>query len=232
MLQHSLSSASTKQEPSRKIKLSVTDIKADENFTVDDILRFGVLASLAANNDSVDMAFLQKAADNKTDISGYRQISFTPFSAAIKRTEAIVEKDGKHFKVIKGAYNTIKSLCDLKKSNLDKIVDIWAAKRFKQIAVAIQRDNITTMVGIVALVDPPLSDSAKMIKEIKELGITVKMLTGDALPIAKEIASKVEVGDDIVTASLLRQQATGVDSYNSIIAHSGFAEYYCLKTNL
>ena len=54
------------------------------------------------------MAFLQKAADNKSDMSGYQQISFTPFSAAAKRTEAMVLKDGKQFKVMKGAYNTIK----------------------------------------------------------------------------------------------------------------------------
>jgi H+-transporting ATPase len=205
-------------------KLSVQDIKADENYNLDDILRYGVLASVAANNDPIDMAFLLKATDNKTDTAGYQQTSFTPFSAAIKRTEAIVQKDGKQFKVMKGAYNTIKSLCNLQQSKLDKTVDGWAAKGFKTIAVAIQRDNITSMVGIVALVDPPLSDSAKMIREIKELGVTVKMLTGDALPIAKEIATQVGVGDDIIAASLLRQQATGSDSYTIIIAHNGFAE--------
>ena len=204
-------------------KLSVQDIIPDENYTLDDILRYGVLASVAANNDPIDMAFLLKATDNKTDTAGYQQTSFTPFSAAIKRTEATVQKDGKQFKVMKGAYNTIKSLCNLQQSKLDKEVDGWAAKGFKTIAVAIQRDNITSMVGIVALVDPPLSDSAKMIKEIKELGVTVKMLTGDALPIAKEIATQVGVGDDIVAASLLRQ-ATGSDGYAIIIAHNGFAE--------
>jgi H+-transporting ATPase len=204
-------------------KLSVQDIKADENFTLDDVLRYGALSSVAANNDPIDMAFLLKATDNKTDTAGYQQTSFTPFSAAIKRTEATVQKDGKQFKVMKGAYNTIKSLCNLQQSKLDKEIDGWAAKGFKTIAVAIQRDNITSMVGIVALVDPPLSDSAKMIKEIKELGVTVKMLTGDALPIAKEIATQVGVGDDIVAASLLRQ-ATGSDGYAIIIAHNGFAE--------
>jgi len=170
------------------------------------------------------MAFLQKATDNKTDTAGYQQTSFTPFSAAIKRTEAIVQKDGKQFKVMKGAYNTIKSLCNLQQSKLDKTVDGWAAKGFKTIAVAIQRGNITSMVGIVALVDPPLSDSAKMIREIKELGVTVKMLTGDALPIAKEIATQVGVGDDIAAASLLRQHKTGSDSHSIIIDHNGFAE--------
>ena len=109
-------------------KLSVQDIIADENYTLDDILRYGVLASLAANNDPIDTAFLLKATENKTDTAGYQKTSFTPFSAAIKRTEAIVQKDGKQFKIMKGAYNTIKSLCTLQQSKLDKTVDGWAAK--------------------------------------------------------------------------------------------------------
>jgi H+-transporting ATPase len=205
-------------------KLSIQDIEAAENFTIDDVLRYGSLASVVANNDPIDMAFLQRTIDNKTDISGYRQISFTPFSAASKRTEAMVEKDNRQYKVMKGAYNTIKSLCNLQKSNLDIRVDAWAAKGFKTLAVAIQKDNVITLAGIVALVDPPLSGSAKMIAEIKELGVTVKMLTGDALPIAKEIAAQVGVGDDIVAASLLRKHGAGSDSYSIIIAHEGFAE--------
>jgi H+-transporting ATPase len=170
------------------------------------------------------MAFIQKATDNKTDTSGYKQTSFTPFSAAIKRTEATVQKDGKQFKVMKGAYNTIKGLCNLQQSILDATVDDWAAKGFKTIAVAVQKDNIITLVGIVALVDPPLADSAKMIQAIKDLGVTVKMLTGDALPIAKEIAIQVGVGDDIVAASMLRQNKAGSDNHSIIVAHSGFAE--------
>ena len=205
-------------------RLSIQDIEATENFTTDDVLRYGLLASVVANNDPIDTAFLQRTTDNKTDISGYRQISFTPFSAASKRTEAIVEKDNRQFKVMKGAYNTIKGLCNLQKSNLDIMVDAWAAKGFKTMAVAVQKDNVMTLAGIVALVDPPLPGSAKMITEIKELGVTVKMLTGDALPIAKEIAAQVGVGDDIVTAGSIRGDAAVNDSYSIIIAHDGFAE--------
>jgi len=205
-------------------KLSIQDIEAAEKFSIDDVLRYGLLASVAANNDPIDMAFLRKAADNKTDSSGYRQTSFTPFSAAAKRTEALVLKDGKQFKVMKGAYNTIKGLCNLQQSKLDDIVNTWGAKGFKTMAVAIRKDSVTSMVGIVAIVDPPLPDSAKMIKEIKELGVTVKMLTGDALPIAKEIAIQVGVGDDIVAAGLLREQGAGSDNHSVIVAHDGFAE--------
>ena len=205
-------------------KLSVQDLKAAENFTTDDIIRYGVLASVAANNDPIDMAFLQKAADNKTDTSGYQQISFTPFSAALKRTEAMVQKEGKQVKVMKGAYITIKGLCNLQESALDKTVDVWAAKGFKTIAIAIQANDLTSLVGIVALVDPPLTDSAQMIAGIKGLGVTVKMLTGDALPIAKEIAAQVGVGEDIVSAGLLREQGAGSDTHSIIMAHNGFAE--------
>jgi H+-transporting ATPase len=207
-----------------KNKLSVQDIKTTENFTADDIIRYGVLASVAANNDPIDMAFLQKAENNKIDMSGYQQTSFTPFSATIKRTEAIFQKDGKQFKVMKGAYNTIKGLCKIQESILDKTVEEWAAKGFKTLAVAYQQENITTMAGIVAMIDPPLNDSEKMIAEIKKLGVTIKMLTGDALQIAKEIAIQVGVGNDIVSAGLLRESAGRSDSYPLIIAHDGFAE--------
>ena len=203
-------------------KLSVQEIVAADNFTAIDVVKYAVLASIAANQDPIDLAFIQKAADDKTDVTGYTQKSFTPFTAAIKRTEATVEKDGKQLKIMKGAYNTIKELCKLQNPNFDKSVDTWAVKGFKTIAVAITLDDITKMVGIAALIDPPLPDSAQMITKIKELGVKVKMLTGDALPIAKEIAIQVGIGEDIVAANLLR---TGTpDTYSTIIAHNGFAE--------
>ena len=205
-------------------KLSIQDFEAADNFTRDDILRYGVLASVAANNDPIDIAFLEKAANDKLDTAGYLQTSFTPFSANLKRTEAMIKKDDKQFKVLKGAYNTIKGLSNLQESKLDATVKTWAAKGFKTIAVAIQSENTTTLVGIVAMVDPPLKDSAKMIGEIKQLGVTVKMLTGDALPIAKEIATQVDLGDNIASAGLLRENEAGSDNYSIIIEHSGFAE--------
>lgn len=205
-------------------KLSVQQVIAANNFSANDVIQYAILASVAADNDPIDMAFIQKAQDAKIDMNGFVQISFTPFTAAIKRTEAVVQKDGKQFKVIKGAYDTIKNLCSLQKSNLDKTVDIWAAQGFKTIAVAVDQDNKTMMVGIAALIDPPIPDSAQMITRIKELGVKVKMLTGDALPIAKEIAIQVGVGNDIVVAGLLRNISDPKKANDFIIAHNGFAE--------
>jgi H+-transporting ATPase len=162
--------------------------------------------------------------DDKIDMNGLTQRSFTPFSADFKRTEAVVEKEGKEFKVMKGAYNTIKGLCGMQAASLDKTVETWAVQGFKTIAVAIVQDNVTTLTGIAALIDPPIADSAQMISRIKALGVKVKMLTGDALPIAKEIAVQVGIGDDIVEASLLRNIPDPKKVHDIIIAHEGFAE--------
>ena len=205
-------------------KLSVQEIIAASNFTVNEVIQYAVLASVAANNDPIDKAFIQKATDDKIDMNGYMQMSFTPFTADIKRTEAMVQKEDRQFKVMKGAYDTLKELCNLKQIDLDKAVDTWAAKGFKTMAVAISQDGATKMVGIAALIDPPIPDSAEMITKIKELGVKVKMLTGDALPIAKEIAIMVGVGEDIVAASLFRNDPDAGDAHNVIIAHNGFAE--------
>ncbi|MEW6005268.1 MAG: HAD-IC family P-type ATPase [Stygiobacter sp.] len=123
---------------------------------------------------------------------------------------------------MKGAYNTIKNLCKIENSNLDQTVNSWAEKGFKTIAVAIEKDGRNQFVGIVALFDPPLADSTQMISEIKSLGVKVKMLTGDALPIAKEIAEQVGIGGDIASATLLRNN--NVDNHSIIFTHSGIAE--------
>jgi H+-transporting ATPase len=205
-------------------KLSVQQVIAANNFSVNEVIQYAILASVAADNDPIDMAFIQKAQDAKIDMKGFAQISFTPFTAAIKRTQAVAQKDGKQFEVIKGAFDTIKNLCSLQKTNLDATVDTWATQGFKTIAVAVAQDNKTTMVGIAALIDAPIPDSAKMITRIKELGVKVKMLTGDALPIAKEIAVQVGVGNDIVAARLLQNISDSKAANDFIIAHNGFAE--------
>ncbi|MBS1525323.1 MAG: HAD-IC family P-type ATPase, partial [Bacteroidetes bacterium] len=69
-------------------KLAVRQVIAADKFTILDVIIYAVMASVAANNDAIDMAFIQKAIKDKIDISGYDQMSFTPFSSAVKRTEA------------------------------------------------------------------------------------------------------------------------------------------------
>ncbi len=205
-------------------KLTIKEIVPAENYKTEDVLLYGTLASVEANNDPIDLAFFQKTSEEKISVTLYKQISFTPFSAEIKRTEAVIQKDNIKFKVMKGTYNTIKGLCKLDNINLDQIVKGWAEKGFRTIAVAAESNGKTQLVGIAAMFDPPLPDSAQMINEIKNLGVKVKMLTGDALPIAKEIARQVGVGEDIESVSLLHNSKSQDESHSVIFNHSGFAE--------
>jgi H+-transporting ATPase len=205
-------------------KLSVQETMAANGFTITTLLQYAALASVAADNDPIDLAFLQKVKDDKIDVSTFNQLSFTPFTAALKRTEALVQQDGKSFTVIKGAYNTIKDLCKGQQNGFDQQVDTWGAKGFKTMAIAITQENVTKWVGIAALMDPPLADSAEMITKIKALGVTVKMLTGDALPIAKEIALKVGIGENIAVAGLFRNESDATQKLAIIQSHDGFAE--------
>lgn len=204
-------------------KLTVQEIVAADAVTTADVLQYGVLASVAANNDPVDIAFIRKAEEEKILLSTFTQLSFTPFTPTLKRTEALVEKDDDSFKVLKGAYPTIRELCRLRQAGFDEKVEQWGAKGFKTIAVAVERKGVTKWVGIVALMDPPFADSARMITQIKELGISVKMLTGDALPVAKEIADKVGIGGHIASADLFRDEPAPGKKLQIILSHDGFA---------
>lgn len=204
-------------------KLSVHEIIAAAGLTITEVLQYAVLASVTADNDPVDMAFIRKAEDEKTGLSAFKQVSFSPFTSSLKRTEALVEKEGATFKVLKGAYPTIKDLCRQQHAGFDQKVEEWGAKGFKTIAVAIQRDSATQWVGIVALMDPPFADSAEMIAKIKELGVSVKMLTGDALPVAKEAADAVGIGVNIIAADLFRNEPAPEKKLQLILSHDGFA---------
>jgi H+-transporting ATPase len=88
--------------------------------------------------------------------------------------------------------------------------------------VAIKKNNTTELVGIAALNDPPRPDSAEMLAAIKKQGVTVKMLTGDALPVATEIALQAGVGKNIVPINEVRGM---LQQSGSVIAqYDGFAE--------
>ncbi len=97
--------------------------------------------------------------------------------------------------------------------------------------LAIARSNTEgqlKLVGTATLYDAPRPDSKQLIQELKELGVPVKMLTGDALPIAKEIARTIELGENIIRVSDLKMLSK-TDPIKAVeLAENsvGFAEIY------
>ena len=104
-------------------------------------------------------------------------------------------QDGQKLRVMKGAVETVAQACGLDPAaikSLEARVSESALKGYRTLATARGAETgVLTMVGLVTLYDPPRPDAKQLIAELRDLGVAVKMLTGDALPVASEIARGV-----------------------------------------
>jgi len=213
-------------------KLSVADVLEVNSYKKDDALLFGALASQRANQDPIDMAFLMAAEEKNASIGSYIQKEFTPFDPSTRRTEAIVEKQGEKLRVAKGAVSAIAPLCEIEGKelvDLEAKMAVFAAKGYRIIAVAASSKTPKMgLVGLVALYDKPRPDSAKMIDKLRSLGISVKMLTGDSLPIAKQVAQEIHLGERITRTPELKEASSkdALVAAEIIDKSDGFAEIY------
>lgn len=213
-------------------KMSVAKIVPLNGFSENEVLFYGTLASQEANHDSIDMAFIIAAQQKNLLDDSFVQKEFIPFDPKTRRTEAVVKKGNQEFHVMKGSFTVLAQVCSLdnkNKADLDKKINEFAKDGYRTLAIAkTQIKNKPKLVGLVALHDPPRPNSKKIINDIRNLGVSVKMLTGDALPIAKEIARAVGIGDKIVTASELKELTnSNVAKAAELVEKSnGFAEVY------
>lgn len=192
-----------------KNELTVGEVKPFAEFTDSDALLYGTLASREEDQDPIDIAIITKLRNSKglaDKLEKYKMINFKPFDPVVKRTEATIEdENGKHFKVAKGAPQVIRSLTAKQKSIGEKVneyVNSFATKGYRALGVArTNAQNNWEFVGLIALFDPPRDDSAETIKTAESMGVDVKMVTGDHIAIAKEIASRVNLGTNIILPS-------------------------------
>jgi len=213
-------------------RLSIVDVKPLENHGEDEVILYGALASQEANQDPIDLAFIDMAKRRKLPLDNFTQKSFMPFDPKTRRTEALILEKGSEFRVVKGAVNTVAEICGLDSDKLEEIgkkVDEFTRKGYRTMAVAKSFGGESfKLVGLVALYDAPRPDAKKLIEELEGLGVAVKMMTGDALPIAREIARETGLGNNVVRASELKELSRGDQSKAGEIAEesSGFAEVY------
>jgi len=213
-------------------KLSIISVIPFNGANEREVVLYGALASQEANQDPIDLAFITAARQRQLLDPSLVQKSFMPFDAKTRRTEAILEKNGREFRVTKGAVSTIAQVCQLSQLESEKLAtltDELAQKGHRVLAIARTDDHDRfQLVGLATLSDTPRPDSKKLIQELEKLGVSVKMLTGDALPIAKEIAKSVGLGENLIRASDLEQLAKEDITVAAKMAEesNGFAEVY------
>ncbi len=211
-------------------KLSVAGVYARGRFTEDEVVLNGALASQEANQDPIDSAFLEAAKERGLLGKKFEIISFIPFDPSTRRTEAIIRSEGKTFRATKGAVEVLLKLCgeEQLEASLEESVNEFARKGYRTLGVAVSDTGKFELCGIAALYDPPRTDSSKFIRELDSLGVSVKMLTGDALPIAREIATEVGLTGPITSFADIRSelQVNPSEAKTKIEVSEGFAEIY------
>ncbi len=163
------------------------------------------LASRADNDDTIDLAVLAGVTDAKA-LRGYHVVHFQPFDPVHKRTEATVKATGgKTFRVSKGAPQVILELAANSrqvKADVDRAVNDFAARGFRSLGVArAEGTGPWQFVGVLPLFDPPRRDAKATIATALQMGVKVKMVTGDALAIAQETAKTLGMGTAILDAA-------------------------------
>jgi H+-transporting ATPase len=193
-------------------KLTLGDPFCLDGITAEQLILAGALASEAANNDTIDLAVIGGLKD-KEALKPYQISHFTPFDPVHKRTEATVKgADGKTFKVTKGAPQVILALsanAAAVKPAVDKAVDDFAARGFRALGVArADGDGKWRLLGVLPLFDPPRVDAKSTTATAAEMGVKIKMVTGDALAIAREMAKTLGMGSNILDANTLGDSKT------------------------
>ncbi|KAH7554029.1 hypothetical protein JRO89_XS12G0098600 [Xanthoceras sorbifolium] len=167
----------------------------------DTVVLMAARASRVENQDAIDTAIVGMLADPK------------------ERTAlTYIDSEGKMHRVSKGAPEQILNLAH-NKSEIERrvhvVIDKFAERGLRSLAVAYQEvpdgrkessGGQWQFIGLMPLFDPPRHDSAETIRRALNLGVNVKMITGDQLAIAKETGRRLGMGTNMYPSSSLLGQ--------------------------
>ncbi|KAL5223932.1 hypothetical protein ABZP36_010571 [Zizania latifolia] len=204
----------------------------------DAIVLYAARASRTENQDAIDASIVGMLADPSEARAGIEEVHFMPFNPVDKRTAiTYIDGDGTWHRISKGAPEQIIELCRLREDvsrRVHAIIDKFADRGLRSLAVARQRvpegnkdapGGPWQFLAVLPLFDPPRHDSAETIRRALNLGVNVKMITGDQLAIGKETGRRLGMGTNMYpSSSLLKDGNTGGLPVDELIEKAdGFA---------
>jgi H+-transporting ATPase len=213
-------------------KLTLGDPFSVHGVSADQVILCGALSSRAEDQDAIDLAVIGGLKNNQA-LAGYQILHFQPFDPVRKRTEAAIKApDGKQFSVTMGAVQAILALStnvnDVKDAALEA-VNGFAARGFRSLGVAhTDEKGEWQFIGALPLFDPPRPEAKATIVSAGEMGVDVKMVTGDQMAIAEETAKQLGMGTNILDASGLgdSKHEESPQAAESIEKADGFAQVF------
>lgn len=218
-------------------KLSIRDPYVAEGQDVDWLFAAAVLAS--SHNierldpiDKVTMLSLRNYPVAREILRrGWHTEKFTPFDPVSKRIVTVATCDGRTYTCTKGAPKAVLALTncseEVAKHYKEKAQE-FAHRGFRSLGVASKVDDEPwQLLGMLPMFDPPREDTAQTISEAQNLGISVKMLTGDAIAIAKETCKMLALGTKVYNSDkLIHGGLSGAMASDLVEKADGFAEVF------
>ncbi|KAI9796412.1 MAG: plasma membrane H+-ATPase [Piccolia ochrophora] len=227
-----------------KNKLSLAEPYTVAGVEPDDLMLTACLAASRKKKglDAIDKAFLKSLRQYptaKSVLSKYHVIDFHPFDPVSKKVSAIVESpQGERIICVKGAPLFVLKTVEedhpipeeVDQAYKNKVAE-FATRGFRSLGVARKRaEGQWEILGIMPCADPPRHDTARTINEAKTLGLSIKMLTGDAVGIARETSRQLGLGTNVYNAERLGLggggEMPGSEVYDFVEAADGFAEVF------
>jgi Mg2+-importing ATPase len=183
------------------------------------------------------------------DLAGYQKQDEIPYDFIRKRLTILVSHDDVHLMVTKGALQNVLDICssvETKDGNVvDKVTALdrirkhfeeFSSKGFRTLGIAyrnigsesrISKDRESGMIflGFLILFDPPKPNILETITRLKNLGVVLKIITGDNHLVAANISqqmgltnTKILTGPDLshLSDSALLRKVGGVDVFAEI----------------
>ncbi|KAG9241285.1 plasma membrane ATPase [Calycina marina] len=227
-----------------KNKLSLAEPYTVPGVEADDLMLTACLAATRKKKgiDAIDKAFLKSLRHYpkaKAVLSKYKVLEFHPFDPVSKKVQALVEApNGEQILCVKGAPLFVLKTVeedhplpeDIDQAYKNKVAE-FATRGFRSLGVARKRAGQEwEILGIMPCSDPPRHDTARTINEAKTLGLSIKMLTGDAVGIARETSRQLGLGTNVYNAERLGLggggDMPGSEVYDFVEAADGFAEVF------
>ncbi|XP_063934471.1 uncharacterized protein LOC135146240 [Zophobas morio] len=196
-----------------QLSVDMDNLEPLEPFKKNDICLYAALSAKVEHGEPIDIA-VHEACEEKIELwEKYECIKYTPFNPVDKKTVATIraKNNGKIFRCSKGAPQVIlkmaRNYAEIKEK-IDKRIVEYASRGYRALGVGYsegENNDHWEYVGLIPLFDPPRHDTKVTIERCIELGIGVKMITGDQLPIAIETAKQLGMGSNMHDTSVLEQ---------------------------
>lgn len=166
------------------------------------------------NVNPLDAAILKH---DHPDVQLYEKIDEIPFDFERRCSSVVVDKNGSHILITKGAPEYVMKVCtnyenegqiqpldDRMRQHYTSISQALSKQGYRVLAIAYRKmttqlayhavdEKDLVLIGFLAFFDPPLSDAHDMIKALHYEGVKVKILTGDNDLVARHVCEEVGI---------------------------------------